>query len=499
MRLKSPFYSVSIVLLCLIAFSSNSLAQSDSKVIGTLLDAKTKAPLPYANVAILNKSGGTITNESGKFSIDFSAIEENDSISILFIGYETKNIAVTDFRENSTILLNEEIFNLAETFVFAEDKDPVMIIKKVLENKAENYQKINKKNRVFIRSQDISDINHFSLKFKKSSFAKLDKKMTKLIEKKIPKHSVSYSDFLGDLYISNNKKDTLKVKPIKMVSLKEKDLADLQQLESLFEKMFKNTTDNEYWKMKSGIIGSKIDIDEGDTKDTIKDPNSFKFQTRYYAAGLEKRLNNLINNKKQWEFLHSPSKYEFTLAGGTSYNGENVYIIDFTPKNSGKYIGRAYISMETYALVKADYSYAPGKIGANVNLFGVGYTVNAFSNSVSYEKVDGRYRLKYYSQSSGEKTSVDRNVSLLKKRKRILFDKKLNEIKVRLNISVNSSGKKEFLVLSDEEISRNTYLNTKQKKYMKIIYVDQFDDNLWKGYTTIEPSKQIREYRKQGQ
>jgi hypothetical protein len=492
MVLKNKIYS--LLILVLVAFNLN--AQETSITKGLLLDEKTKSPLPYANVAILNKSGGTITNEIGNFSIDFSNIDKEDSLTFLFIGYKTKNISISDFKANPTIYLKEEIFNLAETFVFAEEKDPEQIIKKVLENKDKNYKKINKKNQVFIRSQYVSDIRHFKIKFKKSSFSKLDDKMTRLIESKIPKHSVSYSDFLGDLYFSNKSTDTLKVLPIKMVSLKEKDLADLKQLESMFEKMFKNTNEKEYWKVKSGIIGSKIDLEE-ETSDSLKKDKTPKFQAKYYRNGIQKRLNNLITNKKDWEFLHATNKYKYTLAGGTRFNGENVYIIDFEPDKNGKFIGRAYISMETYALVKANYEYAPGKIGTNINLLGVGYTKNMFSNSVSYEKENGRYKLKYYSQKDGEKTSIDRNVSLLKKKKRAFFDKKLNEIKVRLNVSVNSSSSKEYLVLSEDEISSKTYQNKKQPKYIKIIYVDQFDDKLWKGYSTIEPTKQMREYKKQ--
>ncbi|MDB4534535.1 hypothetical protein N9242_06645, partial [Vicingaceae bacterium] len=313
---------------------------------------------------------------------------------------------------------------------------------------------------------------------------------------KIPKHSVSYSDFLGNLYFSNKITDTLKVLPIKMVSLKEKDLADLKQLESMFENMFKNTKEKEYWKIKSGIIGSKIDINE-EEKDSIKDPNSSKFQSRYYSASINKSLSSLISNKRDWEFLHSTGKYNYTLAGGTSFNGENVYIIDFEPTKKGKFIGRAYISMETYALVKADYSYAPGKIGSNINLLGIGYTQNMFSTSISYEKDNGKYKLKYFSKKEGEKTSVNRNVSLLKKRERTLFDKKINEIKVKLSVSVNSKSSKEYLVLSDEEISSKSYMNAKQPKYIKVIYVNKFNEDLWKGYTTIEPTKQMKDYQKQ--
>jgi hypothetical protein len=31
------------------------------------------------------------------------------------------------------------------------------------------------------------------------------------------------------------------------------------------------------------------------------------------------------------------------------------------------------------------------------------------------------------------------------------------------------------------------------------IYVDQFDDNLWSGYSIIEPTKRMKEYKKQAE
>ncbi len=77
----------------------------------------------------------------------------------------------------------------------------------------------------------------------KSSFPQFREEKIKMIERKTPKHSVSFTDFLGDLYFSNSKVDSLrlKVNPIKMVSLKDKNLADIEQLESIFEKLLANT------------------------------------------------------------------------------------------------------------------------------------------------------------------------------------------------------------------------------------------------------------------
>ena len=152
--------------------------------------------------------------------------------------------------------------------------------------------------------------------------------------------------------------------------------------------------------------------------------------------------------------------------------------------------------MDTYALIKADYSYAKGKLGTNIHLMGIGYTENVFDISVYFEKMEGSYQLKYMAHKRGNKMSFDRNVSLIKKKKRFLVDKKVNEIKVRLNVKSNEQSSIEILVLDSEKINYKTFENLKQKKVFKLIYVDKFSDSLWKGYSIIEPTKQMRDYKK---
>jgi hypothetical protein len=93
-----------------------------------------------------------------------------------------------------------------------------------------------------------------------------------------------------------------------------------------------------------------------------------------------------------WEFLHHTNRYDYELVFGTQINGEKVYVIDFTPKNKGDYEGRLYIAMETFALVKANYNYAKGKTGTNIQLFGVGYTQNVSDVNIYFEKREGTYQ-----------------------------------------------------------------------------------------------------------
>ncbi len=93
--------------------------------------------------------------------------------------------------------------------------------------------------------------------------------------------------------------------------------------------------------------------------------------------------------------------------------------------------------------------------------------------------------------------SVDRNLSLIKKKKRFLLDKNINEIKVGFNLNVREENSVEMLILDHKEISNKQFIEFKQKEFIKMIYVDQFDDQLWRGYSIIEPTKQMRDYRKQ--
>ena len=480
--------------------SVQSSAQNTVIIRGMVLDMDKQTPLPYATILVLHKGKGTVSNETGFFSLDTTGLAKNDTLSFQYVGYETRRVAIDELDSVTYIYMKEALINLSEAFVFGDPPDPEDIVKKVLDNKEKNYKRRTSTEKTFIRWRNTSDIEKATIDLKKNSIEELDERSLKQAAEKIPKHNTSYTDFLVDLYFSANIDDTLKIDPVRIVSLKQEDITELEQMADIFENMFKKTAENEYWKVKSGILSQKLDIDEPEDQtknDTVEGNETSIMQTNYYNRSIKYRLGySLLNNKEQWEFLYNTGRYIYTLAGGTKVKGEDVYIIDFEPKKSGKYIGRVYISMITYALIRADYKYAPGKVGRNFHLFGVGYTMNHFSGSIFFEKEGDSYYLKYFSQKSGTDFSVDRSVSLIKKRKRFLFDKTLKEIKVRINFEVTSEESIELLVLNNMEITDKQFADFKQEKEMKIIYTDHFSDDLWKGYPIIEPTERMREYKK---
>ena len=501
------FYLSFSLLAFLISVSSYAQKNQDTiqaafEIKGLVLDNATKTALPYANIYILNSHKGMISNEKGQFSV--SDAKENDTLRFQYIGYATKKVRLSDLDSSSVVYLKEEITNLSEALVFGNAPNPASIVKKVLLYKDSNYKRTDySKEQTFIREKENVDFTNIQLECEKTTIESLDKEMFDLLEEKIPKHTTSYTDFLGDIYFSRSPEDSIprKIDEIRTVALKEQDITELENFETVFENVFKNTEEKEYWKVRSGIFASKIDESNDNEQDTVSKKDTLvenRKRLSSYSSRIKYKLNySLLNDKDKWEFLYKTRRYKYTLIGGTRVNGEDVYIIDFMPKSSGMYQGRMFISTSTFALIRADYEYALGKTGRDFHLLGIGYTETQFSGSILFEKKKEGYRLKYFSHKFTSNASIERKLSLLKKRKRMLFDKKLEELKLDIVFAMNMQESVEYLVLENETLNAQQFADFKQAEYMNVIYVDQFDDGLWNGFSIIEPTQQMKEYKKQ--
>ena len=475
-------------------------AQTSSHINGQVIAKKSQEALSYTNILVLNKQQGTISNEVGSFSLDTIGIAITDTVSFQYIGYKTKKITIEGILKNPNIELEENLINLGEAFVYGDPPNPKDIVKNIIKNKAQNYKLVTSKSQVFARRKDLTDINKISTDIKKNSISEIDQRSINKAIDNIPRHITSHTDFLGNIYMSEKYKDSLKLDPTRTVSLEQEEIAELENFGQIFERLFKDTSEDEYWKVKSGILSNKITIEDNSTQDSIPDSTYTENtrKTHYFNRMTLSQLKFIaMNDTKEWEFLYDTGKYKYTLIGGAKVNCEDVYIIDFEPKSSGELQGRLFVSINTYALIKADYQYAPGKMGKDVSLFGVSYSENYFKASIYFEKHDSHYQLKYFSKNEGISFGIDRSVSLIKKKKRFLFDKKLTQIKVGIKMEVDSKSTTELVVLNHQLISNKAFDDFAQKKKMQIIYTDQFNDKLWEGFPIIEPTKRMREYKKQ--
>ena len=509
---------------------TDSLVRINNEVLkGIIFDAKDKSPLPYTNIILLSKNKGVISNEVGHFSINISNCLETDTIRISYIGYQTKDLTIKDLKDSSAIYLEEDNLMLNNITVFGNVPDVKNIVKKVLENHEKNYGKTHNKKEIFLRKRYMNELEKINFDYKKSTISKLSESQIEMIEKGIPNKVLSYQDFLGNVYFLHNENDSskLKIDPVKIIELNEvndkKSYSDLIKIEDTFKDIFFDTSDKEYWKVKSGIIGRKIEINnyqqnDGEKTDSLKNDNEITISIvnnrNELSDSLKKTraLNNpyriqkrrikemtqfaSFKNEKDWEFLFDIDKYEYVLSGLTVANGEEVYIIDFKPQKKGLYTGKMYIATETYALVRVDYEYEKNRTGTDRHLFGIGYTEDKFNASIYFEKNEDRYQLKYCSKKQGVLVSVKRPFALQKKKKRLLFDKKLEETKIGINIISRAESSYEILVIDEIEINLEEFKEFKPNKNIEIIEVNQFNEDLWKGYSIIEPTEQMKNYKK---
>lgn len=112
-----------ILLIVLSAIASNAMSQV--KLAGIIIDKKTKKPVEYVNIGIVDKGVGTVCNEDGKFEIVIPEDLRNSLVTISRIGYKIATLNIFKIEGEFTKLkieLEQASINLNEVSVLATDE-----------------------------------------------------------------------------------------------------------------------------------------------------------------------------------------------------------------------------------------------------------------------------------------------------------------------------------------------------------------------------------------
>lgn len=110
------FYFLNLVILC----CTVSFAQTFS---GRVLDYISAEPVPYANIGIINKNIGTVSNLEGEFFIELSSSFDSDTLFISCIGYERQSHLISSLRNTDegndqiVVKLHPKIYELDEVVI----------------------------------------------------------------------------------------------------------------------------------------------------------------------------------------------------------------------------------------------------------------------------------------------------------------------------------------------------------------------------------------------
>ncbi|MBC7391149.1 MAG: carboxypeptidase-like regulatory domain-containing protein [Opitutaceae bacterium] len=495
---------VSFLLFVLANCLNAGLSYSQITYSGVIQDEQTKEPLPFTNIRIVNKASGTVSNIEGYFVLNLQATAFHDTIEFSYLGYKNVKLIASKLESLPVIYMSPAPVFLGEVLVGSKDLSTEEILKLVRKNFLVNYSSTPQKQRIFYHRFEkvpFKKENRFILK--KSDVPGINKKTIENLLRKIPADFIGIQDAVVDLY---NVKEHYKLVPIKGISLEETSQQDLlneieNKLGGLIEDIERSNSDPFiYYKFRTGILSHKLENDsekESPWKSFKQDSLNYTVQTDLVKGEILYLLNEYANiESKNWEFINQENKYTYVKEDVQYLNDELIYKIAFKPKKNGLFEGFMYVSTSTYAVLQLDFAYAIDKQTERFELFGIGHSMNLKQGRVIFEKGSSGYYAKYIYAKQNESISVDRNFSIIKKQKRFLFDKELNEMKFETQISLELENIWEILVLNQENINSDQYNKTFQPPNIKFKKELAYSTEVWENNTVLAPVTELKRYKR---
>jgi hypothetical protein len=495
-----------LVLFFTLFYTFNSQAQLiNSKIV----DSISKEPVPFAT--IIFKKRGIISNEEGRFSFIFSKdAKSTDTLTISCIGFKTIEKPLNQFKD-SVIYLAPKAIELKEVLLTTEKYTPEEIIEKVKANIKRNYNFDLTKKRLFFRESNHQNFAKTDYTLKKSTIDALNKPFLDSVMRSVPKNNSYYTEVLCDLY-GNFDKDKQKISLIKASELYDKNNElGFTALEEKFERIInENVKEDSYFKVKSGIFGQKLDMDEfkGEEVDTtdaealkkkLEDEKKSEVDrkanfSKYRKSSLANMIESLFfQEKAKLNFINKSGKYEFKMQDLTYLGDAAVYVITFEPKGSADYSGTLYINTKDFAIIRADYENV--KAVKNFKLLGLSYNIYLSKGKIIFSKgEDERYGLQYFEKENASRFGIKRPLKIIEKNKNVKGRRKQNELFVKLDMAMTNSNKNQVVVFDSENITASTFESFKESNAMLPTYMPAYSPEFWKGYNIIEPNQAIKDF-----
>ncbi len=491
-------------LLLMISFYGNS--QSLTSVI---IDSATQKPIPFVTVQLKDK--GVITNEEGRFTFQLdTSIQPIDTLTISCIGYASIKKPLRDFTEPQIEMVAKAI-DLNPVIVSNKNYTPEEIIELVEENISNNYYLNYSKKRVFFRETYSSTILKTDYTLRESTIEDLDKAFIDRIIDQVPKKDTRYYESLGDILGGTNAENQ-KLDLIKASELYDKNSnLDYEVVEERLNKIIKdNVKTDSYFKIKSGLFGTKVDAEEIfdeeiDSTDVdalnkkLEEEKKHKENRKKYFARYKRRLigkfyeNLPILDDTDYNVLFKPGRYELTLDDFTYLGDKAVYVISFTPKRSEEFEGTLYINADDFALIRMDFENV--KALRDFSLLGISMKEYLAKGSVIFAKGNNeKYQLNYFDITEGTRAGIRRPLKIIEKNKHVKGRNKQNELSMKIDAAFGSINRYELVIFNERPISNEVFETFKENNNVLPTYMPNYDPEFWKGYDIIEPNQAIKEF-----
>jgi len=105
------------LLASLLLLACGTLLSAQSRISGKVIDAATKAPLPYVNIGIRQLATGTVSDAEGAYTLKITRPDQ--TITFSSIGYETADIPAEALQREGVVLLQKKQYLIPRVEVVA--------------------------------------------------------------------------------------------------------------------------------------------------------------------------------------------------------------------------------------------------------------------------------------------------------------------------------------------------------------------------------------------
>lgn len=480
------------------------------EITAQIVDAQSKEPIPFATVQYAPYKG-VITNEEGRFSFR-EILSGSDIITISSLGYETQELTVEGLKQ-PVIFLKPQSIALQDVFLTNKNLKGKEILQRVKENISSNYDFNYTQKKFFFRESNINQISQFDLEVEESSIPELNQNFMNKIAYSVPKKTDSYKEVLGELY---GNYDRQKMQVIKAANLyNPPSQLRLDQLTDKLEKIFQqNIKENSYLKIRSGIIGVKVESD--DFKSEVKEEKKVVEKTRTpeerekYLAKRNQDLKSSTSRKIQdlWKTMFwkeditlnifdKTNKYRFNVEGFANMDNSTVYVISFEPKRGADFKGKIYVNTIDYGVHRLDYENV--KPLSKFRLLGISTMDDVYRGKMIFTKDEaGKYHAKYIEQEKGDSFGIDRPLTIIEKNKYVPGRRKQNELDLEIRIKSGDVRKYQLVIYENNTLEEGAYQALKTSDNFDYQTFKAYNPEFWNGYNIIEPNAAIKAFTAMG-
>ena len=392
------------------------------------------------------------------------------------------------------ILLNEVIVGVSNISAY----ELVLAAKKVMDSSVKNKDH---EPTYFMRHSELNEVD-LNLDLKESSIEQISNEFINQITQSIPKQSSLHTEALYRLTQQDSLGESARL--LRGFQLEEESSKiDAENVAEFFlEKIEESLSKGNYFKVKSGIFGGKIEGDDIDlddlrpTKDSIiSDSIDINKEHRVASATGYQRLKE-FNRYQPYgsdpvvSVFEKPKRFDFQMVDYTYYKDKWVHVIAFKEKSKAQFYGELWINEEDNALIQ--FKFINTKPIKSIKLLGFEYSEPRAQGQFLYKKFDdGSYRHYFGRLELDTKVNVNRPLSFIEKKKAFIGGRKVNRVDLDISFGLNQIEEYTYILSETSTSEMDTNIPSVLEK------LDSYPINFWENSEfSIAPSAAMKNFRK---